>query len=581
MIADTLQFHITKALDALDIAPPEEIGIEHPDELAHGDYASNVAMVLASEVDTGPRELAEEIVNGLRSDMPDGVESVEIADPGFINFTLTDKFLAESLKRIINDGDSFGSNNLYENKKKIFEYTTQNLMKEFHVGHLMSHVIGNAIANIHEFKGAEVKRNSYQGDVGMHIAKVVWAIWKDKDSQEPFPDDVETPQEKANYLGKKYAFGDKMYDPEDLAGFSEGKEQNKKEIEEINKKIYKESDPEINEIYEKARKWSLESYEEIYDRLGVELGWQFFESETAPVGKEIVKEGVEKGVFEKSDGAIVYDGEKKGLHTRVFINSDGIPTYEAKDLGLMKVKHEAYSYDEAIVFTANEQNEYFQVVLSAAEEALPDIGKKTTHIGHGTLELSSGKMSSRSGEVLPANKLLDDLYEKAYEKIADRIEGDTKHDTAESIAQAAVRYEILKQDVDKNVTFDIEEALSFEGNSGPYLQYTYVRAQSILQEANCTADQLEKIEAAPSQHPEVARILYRFPSVVQRSAHNFTPQFVAGYLYSVAKSFNTYYGNTKIIADDTQIYRLALTAATAQVLKNGLRLLGIETPKKM
>jgi arginyl-tRNA synthetase len=446
----------------------------------------------------------------------------------------------------------------------------------------MSHVIGNAIANVHEAEGAEVKRNSYQGDVGMHIAKVVWAIWKDKDSMKPFPDDRKSPQEKANYLGTKYTFGDKMYDPNDKAGFSEGKEQNQKEIEKINKKIYEESDLGINKIYKKACRWSLESYRELYDRLGVDLDWQFFESETAPVGKQIVLDGLRDNIFEESENAVVYPGEKYGLHTRVFINSEGIPTYEAKDLGLMKVKYNAYQYDEAIVFTANEQNEYFEVVLDAAKKALPEIGDKTTHIGHGILQLPSGKMSSRTGDILSAEKLLDLVHEKAMKKISGRIDGGLEDEAAEDIAQAAVRYSILKQDIGKDITFDPDQALSFEGNSGPYLQYTHARAHSLLQEAGVTADDLKQIDTFPDEQPEVARLLYRFPEVVEHSARDYAPRYIANYLYQVGQSFNTFYGNTKIINEDEQEdYRLALTAATAQVLENGLKLLGIEATKEM
>ena len=171
MIADTLQFHITKALDALDIEPPEEVGIEHPDELGHGDYASNVAMVLASEVDAGPRELAEEVVNGLRSDMPDEIESVEIAGPGFINFTLTDQFLSESLERIIENGKQFGSSTVGDDKTVVVEYSSPNIAKPFTVGHLRSTVIGDAIANILAFTGHSVVRDNHIGDWGTQFGK--------------------------------------------------------------------------------------------------------------------------------------------------------------------------------------------------------------------------------------------------------------------------------------------------------------------------------------------------------------------------------------------------------------------------
>lgn len=590
---------IGEVLAELEVAAPDEIELEHPDRLEHGDYASNVAMVVA---DGNPRDLAQEIVEQLKKDLPDKVQSVEVAGPGFINFTLTGEFFVDSLHKVLDKNVQFGSKNLYDDKKKIFEYTTQNLMKVFHVGHLMSHVIGNAIANVHEAEGAEVKRNSYQGDVGMHIAKVIWAI--KTSPRGPFPDDIKTPQDKAHYLGAMYALGDAAYSRNDLSGFSisGGKERLRKEIEkikaniedlniedrkvqikDINKKIYSSSTTKnIDSIYEKACSWSKESYQAVYSRLGVDLDFKFYESKTTPKGRQIVLDGLEKGIFEKSEGAIVYPGEKYGLHTRVFINSEGIPTYEAKDLGLMKVKYNAYQYDEAIVFTANEQNEYFEVVLDAAKKALPEIGDKTTHIGHGILQLPSGKMSSRTGDILSAEKLLDLVHEKAMQKISGRIDGGLEDEAAEDIAQAAVRYSILKQDIGKDITFDPDQALSFEGNSGPYLQYTHARAHSLLQEAGVTADDLKQIDTFPDEQPEVARLLYRFPEVVEHSARDYAPRYIANYLYQVGQSFNTFYGNTKIVGEgEREDYRLALTAATAQVLENGLKLLGIEAPKEM
>ncbi|MEX2369002.1 MAG: arginine--tRNA ligase [Candidatus Paceibacterota bacterium] len=585
MIIDTIKNSLKAALEALDIFTGVEIQLEHPADLSHGDYACNVAMQLAGEIGTNPRELAKKIVAELEQNLPAEIASVEVAGPGFINFHLSPAFFAQSLQEIVTAGADFGRSDRLGGQKTIFEYTTQNLMKEFHVGHLMSHVIGNAIANIYDSQGAEVRRDSYQGDVGMHIAKVVWAIWKDKDTQEPFPDTADTPQKKAKYLGMKYSFGDKMYAPkdEDLAGFSEGKEKNQEEIEEINKKIYKKSDSEINEFYEKACAWSLESYQSLYDRLGVELDWQFFESETAPVGKAIVEKGLDKGVFEENEGAVIYRGdEEEGLHTRVFINSADIPTYEAKDLGLMQLKHDAYAYDEAVIFTANEQNEYFKVVLAAAREVIPELAEKTTHIGHGMLQLTDGKMSSRTGNVLSAAELLNTVKEKAEAKISERKAGEVKSGTAELIAQAAIRYAILKQDASRNVIFNVEQSLSFEGDSGPYLQYTFARCRSLLAKAGDGGlePSVELLEAGEAT--AVERLLYRFPAVAHQAADKYAPHLVATYLHELAKSFNSFYGSTQIISDAAAAgYRLAITEATAQVLENGLKLLGIKAPEKM
>ncbi|MEX2515268.1 MAG: arginine--tRNA ligase [Candidatus Paceibacterota bacterium] len=572
MITDTIKNSIKAVLDSLEIEVAEEqIELEHPAELSHGDYACNIALRLAGELSTNPRELAEKIVAALEGGLPEEVTEVTVAGPGFINFHLSSVFFAESVKQIQERGDDFGTSDGSAGRKTIFEYTTQNLLKEFHVGHLMSHVIGNAIANIYQSQGAEVRRDSYQGDVGMHIAKAVWAIMA---SDDPFPADRETPAQKANYLGGMYAAGD--------TAFTQN-ESSREKIEVINEQIYSGKNAEVSEVYKNACQWSLESYQSLYDRLGVQLDWQFFESETAPIGKDIVQQGLDEGIFEENDGAVIYRGdEEAGLHTRVFINSAGIPTYEAKDLGLMQLKYQEYAYDEAVIFTANEQNEYFKVVLAAAGEAIPDLAEGTTHIGHGMLQLKDGKMSSRTGDVLSAEELLDTVKERAKAKIADRLDTDGREAVAENIAQAAVRYAILKGDAAKNVAFDTEQALSFEGNSGPYLQYTYARCRSLLEKAAEEGFQPDAGTIWPEETTDIERLLYRFPSVVARAADQYAPHLIATYLHDLARIFNTFYGNTQIVvaADETP-YRLALVQTTAQTLKNGLHLLGITAPEEM
>jgi len=573
MITNVIKQTIQSALEELSIDTDAEIELEHPAELEHGDYASNVAMKIAGSQEMNPRELADKIVKKLQENLPEEIDSVTVAGPGFMNFHLSPDFFSESIVRIQEQGNTFGSSNRLDGRKTIFEYTTQNLLKEFHIGHLMSHVIGNAIANIYEFQGAEVKRDSYQGDVGMHIAKAVWML-ANISTEDRFSKKWKTSREKANYLGGMYAAGDEAFNES---------EANKTDIEKVNELIYNQSDKEINEIYEKACQWSLESYENLYDRLGVELDWQFFESETAPVGKEIVEEGLEEDIFEENDGAVIYRGdEEKGLHTRVFINSAGIPTYEAKDLGLMQIKHDAYSYDEAVIFTANEQNEYFKVVLAAAKEVIPSYGEKTTHIGHGMLQLTDGKMSSRTGDVLSAEVLLDTVKDKAAKKVEERLDADASDPVTENIAQAAIRYAILKQDAAKNVVFDTQQSLSFEGNSGPYLQYTYARCQSLLQKAADKGLSPDNSSRGSAEITDIERLLYRFPTTVEQSACNYAPHLLATYLHDLARHFNTFYGNTQIVvASDEAPYRLSLVQATAQVLENGLSLLGISAPEEM
>jgi arginyl-tRNA synthetase len=382
----------------------------------------------------------------------------------------------------------------------------------------------------------------------------------------------------SSMLGHMYVLGAKAYkeNPE-----------SKKEIDEINKKVYRK-DPTIKNLYNSGRKVSLDHFEEIYKVLGTTFTYYFFESEVAQQGVDIVKEFLQKGVFEKSEGAIVFQGENHGLHTRVFLTSQELPTYESKDLGLNKIKFEKEpDLFESIIITGNEQSEYFKVVLKAMSFIMSEVAAKTRHIAHGMMSGIGGKkMSSRTGDVVTGESLLKDVREMASEKIknSDR-DIDDPQELADQIAVGAIKYMILKQAPGNNISFDPEQALSFEGDSGPYLQYTYARTQSVLEKAK-SEDVPSRPEAGPPSAENVAdikRLLYRFPEIVEDALENFAPHHVAGYLIDVARDFNSFYGDTKIVdREDTESpSRVALTKAVSIVLKNGLYLLGIEAPEKM
>lgn len=513
-----------------DVAQPAGAGVVEPTgDLANGDYTSNLALVLKRDA----RELAQE----LEKTKPEEVEKIEVAGPGFINFYLSPDYLRNNLQEILDQEDKFGWNENLEGKKVIVEYTDPNPFKEFHIGHLMNNAIGESISRLIEASGAEVKRACYQGDVGLHVAKAVWA---DGD----------------------YALGAKKYEEDEKA---------KLEIQEINKKLYEKSDPELNKKYEAGRKLSLAKFEEIYKKLGTKFDFYFFESETGEFGKKIVQENIGK-IFQQSDGAVIFPAEKydEKLHTRVFINSDDLPTYEAKELGLAKIKHDKFSYDESVIVTANEINQYFKVLLKALEQIFPDLAAKTKHVSHGFLRLPSGKMSSRTGDVITADSLIGEVKERVLAKMEEQ-----DGVVAEQVAVAAIKFEILKQAPGRDIIFDINKSLSLEGDSGPYLQYTYARARSVLEKSAQQLD-LENLEIN-----EPARLLARYSDIVSRSAENVAPQLLVQYLLQLAASFNSFYAQNKIIGNEYEQSRLALTAAVSQVIKNGLWLLGIQAPGKM
>ena len=375
-----------------------------------------------------------------------------------------------------------------------------------------------------------------------------------------------------DWLATSYSLGAMSFEKDNTA---------KKEITEINKKIYDNSDPDINHLYEIGRNASLDYFETIYKRLGTEFDYYFFESKTAGFGQETVEKNI-PDIFERSDGAVVYKGdEAKGLHTRVFINKEGLPTYEAKELGLSKIKYDTYPYYISIIITGNEVNDYFKVLLDAMSKVFPDLAAKTEHYSHGMLRLPSGKMSSRTGDVITAVSLIEETKAKALTKISsEKLTNDEKHTIAEQVAIGAIKYSILRQASGKDIIFDFEQSLSFEGDSGPYLQYTHARTRSLLAKAAGKKVSLEHMPEGDIR--PLHKYLLRFPEIVLRAMREREPHFVATYLIELAREFNAFYGNT-IVLDGAfdEPYKLALVEATSHIMKSGLNLLGISAPDKM
>jgi arginyl-tRNA synthetase len=502
--------------------------VENPD-LKMGDYSTNVAIKHGHK---------DEIFECLNSHKLAWIEKIELAGPGFINFSLSKEFFKKSLGEIIKKGEEFGKGEHAKGFKVMVEYTDANPFKELHIGHLMSNAVGEAVSRIIEWNGAETKRANYQGDAGLHVAKAVWAMKKGFDAQ------------------SAYAEGHKAYEESPDA---------KQEIETINKQIYDKSDTETNEIYEKGRKESLSHFEAIYEKLGTRFDYSFFESEVAPIGRKIVEENIDQ-IFEESEGAIVFKAEKLDpkLHTRVFISSKGIPTYEAKDLGNAKNKYDQYPYDLSVVVTGNEIKDYFKVMLKALEQIHPELAKKTKHLPHGMLRLPTGKMSSRTGNVVTAEELIDDVKEK--------VKGD------EQVAIGAIKYMILRQGIGQDIIFDFDKSVSTEGDSGVYLQYAHARANSILEKAGKSGD----ASGERQNIHEVERLLYRFPEIVERAGAEYAPNYITTYLTELAGAFNNFYAHEPVLEDSPEsAYRLAIVEAFKTVMKNGLTILAIPAPERM
>lgn len=551
---------VAEALKILDL-PVSDFTIEHPNELSHGDYACNVALVASKTVGKSPRAVAEQIVAKLDGQI-EYVEKIEIAGPGFINFYLTRDFFVAETNRILSLGENWGRNEVLTGEMMLIEYTSPNLFKPLHIGNLVGNIIGEAYTRLCEFSGASVVRINYPSDIGLTVAKGVWGLRHLKVD----PTDI-------NALGLAYKTGNDAYEADGVE---------KDEIIAINQALYAGTDVELNSLREAGIATSRKQLTELCLKLGTKFDTEITESSASSIGVSVVQENT-GSIFEVSDGAVVYKGEKLGLHTRVFLNSQGLPTYEAKDLGNFTLKQKQYpNWTQSVIVTGNEQTEYFKVLYGAIKEVFPEaVAKELVHIPTGFLTLTTGKMSSRTGNVLTGESLFAEMEEAALERVSD-ADLENKTVLAEAVAVAALKYQILKHNIGSNIVFDKEKALSFEGDSGPYLQYTHARIRSVLHKAK-NAGVEPSYTVLPEQPYVMEKILYRFEEVVAEALDDRAPHKVVGYLTELAGAFNAFYAQEKIAdaTDEFAPYKCLLAQAVATTLKNGLYILAIKAPERL
>ncbi len=574
MIKQTIKEELGEILEKIGLGDIE-VKVDYPADPKHGDYSSNIALVAGKKLGKNPMELGEEISEELRSKNKELriFEKMEVVKPGFINFWISNDTLIDSLT----DLDSKKNKTSLTGKKILVEFAHPNTHKAFHIGHLRNIATGESIVRLLEAVGAKVVRGNYQGDVGMHIAKCLYGILQNSEFR--IQNSELNLEQKINLLGKAYAAGSKAYEENPDA---------KKEIGEINKKIYAK-DKSIWELYQTTRQWSLDYFEQIYKRVYAHFDRYYFESEVYETGKENVLKGLTKGVFEKSDGAIIFPGKKFGLHDRVFITSEGNPTYEGKDMGLGPLQFEENNPDLIIHVVGPEQSGYFQVVFEALAQLFPETRGKEKHLAYGWVKLKHGKMNSRSGNVILGDWLIDEAKKEIIDILDKNASDYTKEEQkiiAEKVAVAAVKYSFLKVSTQQEIAFDLEESISFDGNSGPYIQYVYARTQSVLLKAGISNFQFPisnfKGEFEPEER-ELLRLLAKFDDVIIEAAERLSPSAVATYLFELAQGFNLFYQKHQILKaeEGSKDFRLALTSKTGEVIKKGLNLLGIEAPSKM
>jgi arginyl-tRNA synthetase len=531
------------------------IDLTRPDE-QFGDFSTNIALQLAGKLGKNPREVAEILTTKLREQLGDHIKDVSLAGPGFINIVLTDQSLAALAL-------SEAAPTTYVGQKVVIETNNPNPFKAMHIGHSFNAIVGDTLANLLEKGGAETHRVSYHGDVGTHVGKSMWSLLKFIDGD---PAKLQTvPVDERNvFMSKMYAEGSTAYKEDEAV---------KAEVERLAEASFTLDDPVYKEVYETCKAWSFELLDATIARLGCQpTEKKYMESDADAMGVATVQAHTGPGnVFKESDNALIFEGEQYGSYTNVFVSSRGRGLYGARDLGLMQLKHTDYQANKSYIVTAEEQKAYFKGVIKAAELCLPELSGVTVNLSTGTVKLATGKMSSRDGNVLDIAWL--------FEQVEQAIRNRGGEPTPETVV-GALHYQFLKVRIGSDVLFDVDEAVALVGNSGPYLQYAYARAQSILRKSSATAADLSESTFDVDER-SLVRKLGEYSDAVQKAVAELMPHQIASYLYELAQAFNRFYEHNRVIDDPREALRLSLVAQYAKTLKAGLKILGISAPEQM
>ncbi|MBU1952750.1 arginine--tRNA ligase [Patescibacteria group bacterium] len=562
----------------------KDLVLEHPANEKFGDFATSIAMSLAKKVEKDPWEIAQEIAGELKGadlsfesskDHYPIFSSIEAVKPGFVNLTLSEEWLKEQITEVLEAGDKYGSSNVGQNKNIIIEYSQPNPNKPMHIGHARNNFLGSSLAQILKFVGYNVTKMNYMNDWGTHICKSMLMYQKYGNDEEP--------NKKSDHLvGDFYIMYEKEHgkNPESL----------ETELAEMFKKM-ESGDAKTLEIWKKITEWAYKGWEETYKDENVSFDTWVYQSNYTKAGKEIVGLAIKKGIAKKDkSGAVIAKLEKYGMPDKVMLRSDGTSIYITQDTQLAKDNYEKYNFDKRIYVVDSRQSDYFRQLFKVLELLGFEWAKKLYHLAYGWVSLPEGAMSSRTGAVVNA----DDVFKKLNNLERDEVRNSIKEvenldTTSRNLALAAFRYGILKIDSRQDIVFDYAKVTKFEGNTGPYLMYTYARAKSILEKAGIGEKDLEfslkKYESIKMTDKELAlvRAVYKFPEVVIEAANGFAPHVVANYLYETAQRFNSFYADTPVLnaKGDVRSCREGLVKCLSVVMKNGLGLLGIKVVEKM
>ena len=551
----------------------------------------------------GPEQTAQEIGEYLKANDP-AVAAFNVIK-GFLNLTIASATWIELLNEIQAD-EQYGLMQVTDASPLVMiEYSSPNTNKPLHLGHVRNNLLGNALANIVAANGNKVVKTNIVNDRGIHICKSMLAWKKYGNGETP-----ETSGKKGDHLvGDYYVSFDKHYKAEvkelmakfTAQGMSDDEAKAKAEAEsplmqEAREMLVKweAGDPEVRALWEMMNNWVYAGFDETYRKMGVGFDKIYYESNTYLEGKEKVMEGLEKGFFfKKEDGSVWVDLTAEGLDHKLLLRGDGTSVYMTQDIGTAKLRFADYPIDKMIYVVGNEQNYHFQVLSILLDKLGFEWGKGLVHFSYGMVELPEGKMKSREGTVVDADDLMEEMVSTAKETSQElgKLDGLTQEeadDIARIVGLGALKYFILKVDARKNMTFNPKESIDFNGNTGPFIQYTYARIQSVLRKAAESGIVIpEQIPAGielSEKEEGLIQLVADFAAVVKQAGEDYSPSIIANYTYDLVKEYNQFYHDFSILREENEavkVFRIALSANVAKVVRLGMGLLGIEVPSRM
>ena len=541
-----------------------------------------------------PEDTAQDIGQYLAENLPDVIARFNVIK-GFLNLVIADACWISLLGEIQQD-EHYGMKPVTDESPLVMiEYSSPNTNKPLHLGHVRNNLLGWARAKVMEANGNRVVKTNIVNDRGIHICKsmLAWLKWGNGATPES------TGKKGDHLIGDYYVAFDKHYREEvkELVAKGMDEEQAKQEaplIKEAHEMLvrWEQNDPEVRALWKRMNEWVYAGFDETYKALGVSFDKIYYESETYLEGKEKVEEGLAKGFFyRREDGSVWADLTKEGLDEKLLLRSDGTSVYMTQDIGTAKLRFQDYPIDKMIYVVGNEQNYHFQVLSILLDKLGFKWGKDLVHFSYGMVELPNGKMKSREGTVVDADDLIATMIQDAKELSADKVNKleDITEAEAQEIARivgmGALKYFILKVDARKNMLFNPEESIDFNGNTGPFIQYTYARIRSILRKWSDEITLDEKAFEVSLAEKEISLIqrLQGFEAAVRQAGQDYNPSCIANYCYELVKEYNQFYHDFSVLHEEDkakQQVRLVLSAAVAQVVKNGMGLLGIEVPER-